>query len=101
MIITIYDNFTNVMFRNVTPPNQQIVRKHSFSWNLSHHNEAFLRLTLIHSQHSDIFRRTKIKDCRRYANINSLSRDYEESYGSYNRSGGESYQMRGRKTETP
>ena len=45
--ITIYDKFTNVMFRSVTPPNQQIVRKHSFSWNLSHHNEAFISLALI------------------------------------------------------
>jgi len=27
MIITIYDKFTNVMFRSVTPPNQQGGRK--------------------------------------------------------------------------
>ena len=94
MIITIYDNFTHVMFRSVTLPNHQAVRKNSFPQNSSHHNEAFIRWAQHTSQHSDIFRRTKIKDRSRLANINSLSRDYEESYGSYNHSGGESYQMR-------
>ena len=35
------------MFQSVTSPNQQAVRKHSFPWNSSHHNEAFISLALL------------------------------------------------------